>query len=76
MGRRHYPSWRTTRGRGGRAARRRAVESELSDILRTVRAEMLALPCRCGAWLPHLSTHDIAEIDAEIRAVLAEVAGS
>jgi hypothetical protein len=48
----------------------------LSDILRTVRAEMLALPCRCGAWLPHLSTHDIAEIDAEIQAVLAEVAGS
>jgi hypothetical protein len=54
----------------------RAVESELSDILRTVCAEMLALPCRCGAPLPHLSTHDIAEIDAGIRAMLAEVAGS
>jgi phage terminase Nu1 subunit (DNA packaging protein) len=53
----------------------KAVEAEWSNILRTVRAGMLAAPSRAGSRLPHLSPHDIAEIDAEVRAVLLEVGG-
>jgi hypothetical protein len=34
---------------------------------------MLAVPSRVAARLPHLSKHDVAEIDAEIRAALAEL---
>ncbi len=51
------------------------VEAEWSGVLRTVRARMLAVPSRAGARLPHLTAHDIAEIDAEVRAVLTELAG-
>jgi len=49
-----------------------AVEAEWSDVLRIVRAGMLALPSRVAARLSHLSKHDVAEVDAEIRAVLAK----
>jgi phage terminase Nu1 subunit (DNA packaging protein) len=49
------------------------VEREWSDILRGVRAGMLAVPSRAAQRLPHLSKHDIAEIDAEVRAVLTEI---
>jgi terminase small subunit / prophage DNA-packing protein len=52
-----------------------AVQREWSDVLRTVRAGMMAVPSRCGARLPHLSAHDVGEIDAEVRAVLTEVGG-
>jgi len=45
-----------------------AVEAEWSDVLRIVRAGMLALPSRVAARLSHLSKHDVAEVDAEIRA--------
>jgi phage terminase Nu1 subunit (DNA packaging protein) len=51
-----------------------AVEAEWAGILRGVRAGMLALPSRVAARLPHLSKHDIAEVDAEVRAVLSEIA--
>ena len=51
------------------------VEAEWSGILRGVRAGLLAVPSRCAARLGHLTTHDVAEIDAEVRAALAEVAG-
>jgi hypothetical protein len=37
---------------------------------------MLATPSRVDARLPHLSRADVAEIDAEIRAVLCEIEGS
>jgi phage terminase Nu1 subunit (DNA packaging protein) len=50
-----------------------AVEAEWSDVLRTVRASMLAVPSRVAAQLPHLSRTDVAEIDAEIRAALGEI---
>ena len=50
-----------------------AVEAEWSGVLRTVRAGMLAVPSRAGARLPHLTPHDIAEIDAEVRTVLTEM---
>jgi phage terminase Nu1 subunit (DNA packaging protein) len=49
------------------------IDAEWSGILRTVRAGMLAVPSRCAARLPHLTAHDVAEIDAEVRAVLGEV---
>ncbi len=47
-----------------------AVEREWSDILRTVRSGLLAVPSRCAGRLPHLSRADVAEIDSEVRAVL------
>jgi len=50
-----------------------AVESEWSGVLRTVRAGMLAVPSRIAARLPQLSRADVAEIDAEIRAVLIQI---
>ncbi len=43
-----------------------AVEAEWAGVLRTVRAGMLAVPSRVAARLPHLTAHDLAEIDAEI----------
>ena len=52
------------------------VERAWADVLRDVRAGMLAVPSRCAARLPHLTAHDVAEIDAEIRAVLAEIGTS
>lgn len=52
-----------------------AVASEWAGILRTVRAGLLAVPSRVSARLGHLSGHDLSEIDLEIRAVLAELAG-
>jgi phage terminase Nu1 subunit (DNA packaging protein) len=49
------------------------VENEWSGVLRFVRAGMLAVPSRCAARLPHLTAHDVAEIDREVRAVLTEI---
>ena len=51
-----------------------AVEAEWASILRTVRAGMLAVASRAAQRLPHLTTHDAAEIDAEVRAALSEIA--
>ena len=50
-----------------------AVEAEWSGVLRAVRAGMLAVPSRCAARLPHLMAHDVAEIDAEVRAALVGI---
>jgi hypothetical protein len=50
-----------------------AVEAEWSGVCRTIRAGMLAVPSRAGARLPHLTHHDIAELDLEIRATLTEL---
>jgi phage terminase Nu1 subunit (DNA packaging protein) len=44
-----------------------------AEALRTDRADMLAMPSRCAARLPHLTPHDIGEIDAEVRAALVEL---
>ena len=52
------------------------VEAEWSGVLRTVRAGLLAIPSRVAARLPHLSNHDIAEIDSEIRAALSAIGGA
>ena len=50
------------------------VESTWSGVLREVRSMMLAVPSRCGATLPHLTTHDVAAIDGEIKAALRGLA--
>lgn len=49
------------------------VEAEWSAILRGVRAGMLAVPSRCASRLGHLTAHDVAEIDAEVRSVLMQL---
>ena len=41
-----------------------AVEAAWSGVLRTVRAGMLAVPSRVSQRLPHLTAHDVAEIDS------------
>lgn len=51
-----------------------AVEAEWSSVLRTVRATMLAIPSRAAHRLPHLTPHDLAEIDRQIRDALVEIA--
>ena len=50
-----------------------AVEAAWSGVMRTVRAGMLAVPSRVSQRLPHLSAHDVVEIDAEVRAVLSDI---
>lgn len=67
----------TARGRSppGEAGNRSGVEAEWSGVLRTVRAGMLAVPSRVQQRLPHLTAHDVAQIDAEVRAALVEVGG-
>ncbi len=52
-----------------------AVEREWAEILRRVRAGVLAAPSRVRQRLPHLTAADAAQIDAELREVLTEVAG-
>lgn len=44
-----------------------AVERQWASILRDLRAGLLAVPSRVGAKLPHLTAHDLSEIDREIR---------
>lgn len=50
-----------------------AVEREWSSILGGVRARMLAVPSRAQQRLPHLTAHDVGEIDREIREALVEL---
>ena len=51
-----------------------AVESAWADVLRGVRSAMLAVPSRVRQRLPTLTAAEVAEIDAEVRAALAEAA--
>lgn len=64
-----------------RAARERgelveaeAVSREWAGILRDLRNALLAVPSRCGAVLPHLTTTDTATLDREIRKALEGLA--
>lgn len=50
------------------------VDSAWSNVLRDVRSMMLAVPSRCGASLAHLTPHDIAAIDREIKSALEGLA--
>ncbi|MBI1265431.1 MAG: hypothetical protein GC187_11935 [Alphaproteobacteria bacterium] len=54
----------------------RDVESAWAGVLREVRAAMLAIPGRVNQSLPHLTSHDLATLDREIRNVLAQAAGA
>lgn len=49
------------------------VEAQWSDILRMVRAAMLALPSRVQQRLGHLSQHDLSIMDREVRDTLEEL---
>ena len=48
------------------------VERELAAVLRAVRAAMLAVPSRVAQTAGHLTPHDIAAIDREVRDALEE----
>ncbi|MEI4486373.1 DNA packaging protein [Frigidibacter sp. MR17.14] len=50
------------------------VEKAWAGVLRDVRAALLALPSRAASRLGHLTPHDVATIDREVRAVLEELA--
>ena len=50
-----------------------AVEREWVGVLRGVRSAMLAMPSRVAQRLGHLSAHDIAAIDREVRDSLEEL---
>lgn len=50
------------------------VEREWANVLRDVRSTMLAVPSRVGSKLAHLSAHDVAEINSEIKAALEGLA--
>ena len=49
------------------------VERAWATILRDVKASLLALPGRVQQRIGHLSAHDIAQIDGEIRETLASL---
>lgn len=50
------------------------VERTWLSSVRTIRAGVLALPTRVQQRLPHLTAFDVAEIEAEARLVLMELA--
>ena len=52
------------------------VEREWAGILRDVRAGCLAITARVQQHLPHLTAHDAATVDSEIRAVLSQLGES
>lgn len=58
----------------GELVRAADVEREWANVLRDIRSTMLAVSSRAGAKLPHLTAHDIAEIDREIKATLEGLA--
>ncbi|NOX41713.1 MAG: hypothetical protein GXP05_14770 [Alphaproteobacteria bacterium] len=58
----------------GETVRADFVVREWRGILGDVRAALLAVPSRCGAQLSHLTAHDIAALDAEIRIALEGLA--
>jgi terminase small subunit / prophage DNA-packing protein len=46
------------------------VERGIASDYSEVRSGLLAVPSRCAQRLPHLTAHDISEVDLEIRAAL------
>jgi phage terminase Nu1 subunit (DNA packaging protein) len=71
-----YSTSSVLRKQRGELVEAAAVEAEWPGILRTARAGLLAVPSRVAARLPHLLQADVAEIGAEIRAVLNEIDGA
>jgi phage terminase Nu1 subunit (DNA packaging protein) len=58
----------------GELVRAADVEREWANVLRDVRSTMLAVPSRVGSKLVHLTAHDVAAIEAEIKAALEGLA--
>lgn len=58
----------------GELVRSADVEREWANVLRDVRSTMLAVPSRVGSKLAHLTAHDVAEIDSEIKAAMEGLA--
>jgi phage terminase Nu1 subunit (DNA packaging protein) len=58
------------RRRRGELVEAVAVAAEWTGIVRQVRAAILAVTSRVRAQLPHLSAHDAAVLDRELRAAL------
>ena len=52
------------------------VERAWANVLRQVRSGVLAVPSRLRQVLPHLTAHDVATIDAELRHVLEDLANA
>jgi phage terminase Nu1 subunit (DNA packaging protein) len=50
------------------------VAREWSAVLRKVRSGVLAVPSRLRQALPHLTAHDVATMDAELRRALEDLA--
>lgn len=50
------------------------VEREWGSVFRKVRAGILSIPSRMREVLPHLTAHDIAALDAELRRALEAMA--
>lgn len=50
------------------------VQRAWSGLLRDLRARLLAVPSRCGAALPHLTAHDVTQVDREVRRALEDLA--
>jgi phage terminase Nu1 subunit (DNA packaging protein) len=49
------------------------VRNEWASIIRNARATILAITARLCARLPHLTTHDVSEIDLEVREALTSM---
>ncbi len=54
----------------------KAVADEWASVLRMVRSRMLASPSRIQQQLGHLSAHDVAVIDREMRDALEELSNN
>ncbi|NOX41750.1 MAG: hypothetical protein GXP05_14980 [Alphaproteobacteria bacterium] len=60
----------------GETVRADQVVREWRGVLSDVRAALLAVPSRVGSELSHLTAHDIAALDAEIRRALEGLAAN
>ena len=48
------------------------ADAEWTDIKRTIRAQLLVIPNRVAAKLPHLTEYDLGQLDRLVRDVLEE----
>lgn len=58
----------------GELVRAEDVSREWQDVLRKVRAAILATPSRVRQRSPHLTAHDVEALDGELRRALEEAA--
>lgn len=60
--------------RRGQSLDAQAVARDWADVMRRIKAGMLAVVSRIRQRLPHLTVHDVEVIDREIRDALTELA--